>query len=92
MAIDTKIKKYPASHGKKNGSGVGGTTIIMGGGGGNTSIPSDINVNSINANIGDISILKGKSLSFNDGQFIYLGSSNGTVNKISGDNLKYAYK
>ena len=91
MAIDTKIKKYPASHGKKNGSGVGGTTIIMGGGGGNTSIPSDINVNSINANIGDISILKGKSLSFNDGQFIYLGSSNGTVNKISGDNLKYAY-
>ena len=91
MAIDTKIKNYPASHGKKNGSGVGGTTIIMGGGVGNTSIPSDINVNSINANIGDISILKGKSLSFNDGQFIYLGSSNGTVNKISGDNLKYAY-
>ena len=91
MAIDTKIKNYPASHGKKNGSGGGGTTIIMGGGGGNTSIPSDINVNSINANIGDISILKGKSLSFNDGQFIYLGSSNGTVNKISGDNLKYAY-
>ena len=90
MAIDTKIKNYPASHGKKNGSGGGGTTIIMGGGG-NTSIPSDINVNSINANIGDISILKGKSLSFNDGQFIYLGSSNGTVNKISGDNLKYAY-
>ena len=91
MAIDTKIKNYSASHGKKNGSGVGGTTIIMSGGGGNTSIPSDINVNSINANIGDISILKGKSLSFNDGQFIYLGSSNGTVNKISGDNLKYAY-
>ena len=89
MAIDTKIKNYPASHGKKNGGG-GGTTIIMGGGG-NTSIPSDINVNSINANIGDISILKGKSLSFNDGQFIYLGGSNGTVNKISGDNLKYAY-
>ena len=91
MAIDTKIKNYPASHGKNNGSGGGGTTIIMGGGVGNTSIPSDINVNSINANIGDISILKGKSLSFNDGQFIYLGSSNGTVNKISGDNLKYAY-
>lgn len=91
MAIDTKIKNYPASHGKKNGSSGGSTTIIMGGGGGNTSIPSDINVNSINANIGDISILKGKSLSFNDGQFIYLGSSNGTVNKISGDNLKYAY-
>ena len=90
MAIDTKIKNYPASHGKKNGGGGGSTTIIMGGGG-NTSIPSDINVNSINANIGDISILKGKSLSFNDGQFIYLGSSNGTVNKISGDNLKYAY-
>lgn len=90
MAIDTKIKNYPASHGKNNGSGGGGTTIIMNGGG-NTSIPSDINVNSINANIGDISILKGKSLSFNDGQFIYLGSSNGTVNKISGDNLKYAY-
>lgn len=90
MAIDTKIKNYPTSHGKNNGSGGGGTTIIMNGGG-NTSIPSDINVNSINANIGDISILKGKSLSFNDGQFIYLGSSNGTVNKISGDNLKYAY-
>ena len=90
MAIDTKIKNYPASHGKKNGGGGGSTTIIMGGGG-NTSIPSDINVNSINANIGDISILKGKSLSFNDGQFIYLGSSNGKVNKISGDNLKYAY-
>ena len=90
MAIDTKIKNYPASHGKNNGSGGGGTTIIMNGGG-NTSIPSDINVNSINANIGDISILKGKSLSFNDGQFIYLGGSNGTVNKISGDNLKYAY-
>ena len=90
MAIDTKIKNYPASHGKNNGGGGGGTTIIMGGGG-NTNIPSDINVNSINANIGDISILKGKSLSFNDGQFIYLGSSNGTVNKISGDNLKYAY-
>ena len=91
MAIDTKIKNYPASHGKNNGSSGGRTTIIMNGGGGNTSIPSDINVNSINANIGDISILKGKSLSFNDGQFIYLGSSNGTVNKISGDNLKYAY-
>ena len=90
MAIDTKIKNYPASHGKKNGGGGGSTTIIMSGGG-NTSIPSDINVNSINANIGDISILKGKSLSFNDGQFIYLGSSNGKVNKISGDNLKYAY-
>lgn len=90
MAIYTKIKNYPASHGKKNGGGGGSTTIIMNGGG-NTSIPSDINVNSINANIGDISILKGKSLSFNDGQFIYFGSSNGTVNKISGDNLKYAY-
>lgn len=90
MAIDTKIKNYPASHGKNNGSGGGGTTIIMNGGG-NTSIPSDINVNSINANLGDISMLKGKSLSFNDGQFIYLGSSNGSVNKISGDNLKYAY-
>lgn len=91
MAIDTKIKNYPASHGKKNGGGGRGSTTIIMGGGGNTSIPSDINVNSINANIGDISILKGKSLSFNDGQFIYLGSSNGTVNKISGDNLKYAY-
>lgn len=91
MAIDTKIKNYPASHGKKNGGGGGGSTTIIMGGGVNTSIPSDINVNSINANIGDISILKGKSLSFNDGQFIYLGSSNGTVNKISGDNLKYAY-
>ena len=91
MAIDTKIKNYPASHGKKNGGGGGGSTTIIMGGGGNTSIPSDINVNSINANIGDISILKGKSLSFNDGQFIYLGSSNGKVNKISGDNLKYAY-
>ena len=58
-------------------------------GGGKADIPADLNVTSINAEMGDISLLKGKSLTFNDGQFIYFGSSEGTVNKITGDELKY---
>ena len=88
MAITTNIKNYPATHGKNEGGG-GGTTIIMGGG--NADIPADLNVTSINAAIGDISSLTGKSLTFNDGQFIYIGANNGTVNKITGDELKYTY-
>ena len=86
MAITTNIKNYPATHGKNEGGG-GGTTIIMGGG--KADIPANLNVTSINAEMGDISLLKGKSLTFNDGQFIYFGSSEGTVNKITGDELKY---
>ena len=86
MAITTNIKNYPATHGKNEGGG-GGTTIIMGGG--NVDIPADLNVTSISADRGDISLLKGKSLTFNDGQFIYIGSSEGTVNKIRGNELKY---
>lgn len=86
MAITTNIKNYPSTHGKNEGGG-GGTTIIMGGG--KADIPADLNVTSINADRGDISLLKGKSLTFNDGQFIYFGSSEGTVNKITGDELKY---
>ena len=86
MAITTKIKNYPATHGKNEGGG-GGTTIIMGGG--NADIPADLNVTSISADRGDISLLKGKSLTFNDGQFIYIGSNEGTVNKIRGNELKY---
>ena len=82
MAITTNIKNYPATHGKNEGGG-GGTTIIMGGG--NADIPADLNVTSISADRGDISLLKGKSLTFNDGQFIYIGSSEGTVNKIRGN-------
>ena len=58
-------------------------------GGGNTDIPADLNVTSISADRGDISLLKGKSLTFNDGQFIYIGSNEGTVNKIRGNELKY---
>lgn len=88
MAITTNIKNYSATHGKNEGGG-GGTTIIMGGG--NADIPADLNVTSINADRGDITLLNGKSLTFNDGQFIYLGANNGTVNKIRGDELKYAY-
>ena len=88
MAITTNIKNYPATHGKNEGGG-GGTTIIMGGG--KADIPADLNVTSINADRGDISLLKGKSLTFNDGQFIYIGSSEGTVNKITGNELKYTY-
>ena len=86
MAITTNIKNYPATHGKNEGGG-GGTTIIMGGG--NADIPADLNVTSISADRGDISLLKGKSLTFNDGQFIYIGSNEGTVNKIRGNELKY---
>ena len=86
MAINTNIGKYITPHGKGEG-GKGGTTIVMGNP--TTSIPSDINVNSINATVGNIQNLTGRSMSFNDANFIYLASANGSITKLNGSDLTY---
>ena len=88
MPITTNIKHYPSAHGKGEGGG-GGTTIIMGGNG--SDIPANLNVTSINAAQGDITSLSGKNITYNNGNFIYMGAKDGTVTKIRGDQLHYAW-
>ena len=84
MAITTNIKNYAKSHNNGNG---GGTTVIMGGG--NANIPADLNVTTITAAKGDIGILNGVTMSYDDGQFIYLGAGQGQVLKLNGSELNY---
>lgn len=77
-------RNYPVKHGDVGGSG--GNTYIRGG---NANIPSDLVVNSITANRGNIQFLEAKSLSANDAGFIYITTEEGIVQKISGNSLKY---
>lgn len=87
MALDKNtIGQFITPHGK--GEGGGGTTIVMNNGK-NGSLPADINVSSINATSGNISNLTGRSMTFNDAQFIYLASENGAITKLSGADLQY---
>lgn len=87
MALDKgNIGKFPTPHGKGEGGG-GGTTIVMGGR--NAQIPANINVSSINAASGDITNIKGNSLTYNDGQFIYLAADDGSIIKVHGTDLQY---
>ena len=87
MAITTNIKNYPTAHGKAEGGG-GGTTFIMGNIN-NTDLPDNINVGSVSSENGTINYLQGKSLSYNDGQFLYLSANDGAIQKIQGDTLNY---
>ena len=77
-------RNYPVKHGDVGGSG--GNTYIRGG---NANIPSDLVVNSITANRGNIQFIETKSLSANDAGFIYITTEEGIVQKISGNSLKY---
>jgi hypothetical protein len=88
MAITTNIKNYATAHGKGEGGGGGGTTIIMGNIN-NNDLPDDINVGSITAENGNIDYLNGKSLSYNDGGFIYISANDGTIAKLRGDEISY---
>ena len=88
MAISTNIKNYATAHGKGEGGGGGGTTIIMGNIN-NNDLPDNINVGSITAENGNIDYLQGKSLSYNDGGFIYISSNDGTIAKLRGDEISY---
>ena len=69
-------RNYPVKHGDVGGSG--GNTYIRGG---NANIPSDLVVNSITANRGNIQFLEAKSLSANDAGFIYI-----TTEECGGNN------
>lgn len=88
MAISTNIKNYATAHGKGEGGGGGGTTIIMGNIN-NNDLPDNINVGSITAENGNIDYLNGKSLSYNDGGFIYISANDGTIAKLRGDEISY---
>ena len=84
----TPIKNYHKPH-NAQGGGSGGDTYIVGNVS-NSALPDVISVSGVNASNGEIDYLHGKSLTYNDGQFIYLASDNGVISKLSGDDLTYA--
>ena len=86
MSITTNFINYSVSHDKNGGSG--GTTVMRGGVN-NSDLPSDLNVTSITAAQGNINMLQGTSLSYNDGSFVYLDAGNGKIVKIKGSELNY---
>lgn len=79
------IEGYAIPHGSKNGEG--GTTIIYNNTGGN--VPSDLNVTTINASKGNIKLLTGTSMSYDDASIDYLSGEEARLNKISGQDLNY---
>ena len=84
MAL-TPITSYPVPHDK--GGGSGGSTYIMGGS--KSSTYNSLNVNSINAKLGNIDNLQSHTISANDAMILYLQSKEGMIIKISGDQLDY---
>ena len=78
------IQGYAIPHGSKNGEG--GTTIIYNTGG---NVPSDLNVTTINASKGNIKLLTGTSMSYDDASIDYLSGEEARLNKISGQDLNY---
>ena len=85
MAL-TGIQAYPIAHGK-DGSG-GGTTVINNNGGG--GISSDISINSITAEQGNINTLSGIDLNYNKVAFMEMTSGEGQINNLGGENINYA--
>ena len=85
MAI-TGIQAYPIAHGKNN-TGGGGTTVINNNGGG--GISSDISINSITAEQGNINTLGGIDLNYNKGNFMEMTSGEGQINNLRGENINY---
>ena len=79
------IEGYAIPHGSKNGEG--GTTIIYNNTGGN--VPSDLNVTTINASKGNIKLLTGTSMSYDDASIDYLSGEEARLNKISGQEINY---
>ena len=85
MAL-TGIQAYPIAHGKNN-TGGGGTTVINNNGGG--GISSDISINSITAEQGNINTLGGIDLNYNKGTFMEMTSGEGQINNLRGENINY---
>lgn len=86
MAL-TGVQAYPIAHGKNN-TGGGGTTVINNNGGG--GIPSDISINSITAEQGNINTLGGIDLNYDKGTFMEMTSGEGQINNLGGENINYA--
>ena len=86
MAL-TGIQAYPIAHGKNN-TGGGGTTVINNNGGG--GISSDISINSITAEQGNINTLGGIDLNYNKSTFMEMTSGEGQINNLRGENINYA--